>query len=240
MRHGASVVRDEHDVREVDVWSPPPPGQDAAGQYLCVLGNTAAGKSTLVHRLVTCVDGVRPTIGIDERSTHHPYLDRLFHEPRRYGLELQLNFMLQRVLIVRRWLDAGHNVIMERSHLDDIIFARHLARRGLINDAEQDAYLLTHSALDRRAQLPDRIIALDLPGEVCLRHLNDAENAGHRPREFPDEGTKRDWVMSWADLYSERFRELEANPRYEQRFVVLDEPATGRDAANIVDMLSTT
>src|SRR2546430_2468141 len=94
--------------------------QQERGFYVCVSGNSGAGKSTLVKLIATNLFfKSERTIAIDEKSLHHPFISELFHDAGSYSFLIQLNFMLQRVILVKRWLDSGYNVVMERSHIED-------------------------------------------------------------------------------------------------------------------------
>ncbi len=216
------------------VWTPPPPiasRKDRA--FVPVIGNSGAGKSTLVREIARRLAlPAKSVVAIDERATHHPFLDRLFYAPDRYGYELQLNFMVQRLLIARRWLDAGFCVVMERSHLDDRIFIEHLLDEGVVTQAERDVYVDLWSALASRAPEPDLVIALDVAPAECARRITEAELAGERPREYPDEATKERWLASWGALYQRRIAELRTSSEYSARVLVVDDrmmpPETAR------------
>lgn len=218
----------------VSVWSPPPTGDAGGGKYVAVIGNTGSGKSTVVAKLRRDLGASRPAVGIDERSTHHPFLDRLFHDPRRYSYELQLNFMIQRVLIVKRWLDAGFTVIMERAHLDDRIFIEHLRANGLADTSEVSAYLHVWSALAARMPLPDAVIALQVPIDVSVERITMAEQTGARPCEYATERQKVEWVTSWAAFYSARIAELATDPVISRRLMLADHNTTYEDMRSFV------
>jgi len=220
------------------VWKPPSAGDAAAGKYIAVIGNTGSGKSTVVAKLRRDVGAIRPAVGIDERSTHHPFLDRLFHDPGRYSYELQLNFMIQRVLLVKRWLDAGFTVVMERSHLDDRIFIEHLKAQGLADVSEANAYLQVWSALASRMPLPDAVIALQVPVAVSVQRITRAEQTGARPCEYSSERQKVEWVTSWAEFYSARIAELSADPRMARRLMLADENTAYAEICSFVMRLA--
>jgi deoxyadenosine/deoxycytidine kinase len=160
-------------------------------------------------------------VAIDERETHHPFLDRLFFDPARYSFELQLNFMLQRCLLVKRWTDSGTSLVMERSHAEDPVFIRFLLEMGLVTSTQHDVYMEVWSQLDEVTPLPDQLIALVVsPGE-SIRRLLKAEAASERPVEFPDEATRSAWVTGWARHYQRRFAELNEDPRYATRLTIM-------------------
>lgn len=169
--------------------------------YIAVGGVTGAGKSTLVTRLSEKVSGFGKCMSIDERETHHPFLDRLFFDPERYSFQIQLNFMLQRVLLIKRWLDAGYNLVMERSHKEDRIFPEFLLNCGLITSGQYRSYMDVWFELDDVTPDPDVLVVLDVSPEEAIDRIIRAEEEGHRPKEFPSESQRKEWVEGWCKRY---------------------------------------
>src|ERR1035441_6450776 len=90
-----------------------------AGIYVAVSGNTGSGKSALIDAVVRLAQQRNiPVIGVNEREIHHPYLRLMFSDPGSFAFPIQVNFLLQRYLVLLRHLKLGHVVIIERSHLD--------------------------------------------------------------------------------------------------------------------------
>ncbi len=210
----------------IDVWSPPPAidiRMPKSARYIAVTGCSGAGKSTAVNRLAQDIFGGHNVVAIDERDTHHPYLDRLFHDPARYGFELQLNFMIQRLLIVRRWLDAGVNVVMERSHLEDPVFIEHLFNIGVVDQHGKDAYLAISAVLEKRHAPPDVLVAMSVSPSTAFGRITKAEEEGERPREFDSDDQKLAWLTSWAQLYAQRFVELSELESIQGRLILTAE-----------------
>jgi deoxyadenosine/deoxycytidine kinase len=177
------------------------------GDYIAVSGNTGSGKSTLVRRLSEELRKHHDlVIGIDERSLHHPFVDLMFHDPYRYALGVQLNFLIQRHLMLQRWLEAGCSVVMERSHLDDHLFIDHHLAHSHISQEEHAAYNMIAAALHRRTPLPDALVCLSVDAETSMNRLAASEAAGERSREFPNDEVKRTFVTSWAARYKEFHR----------------------------------
>lgn len=201
--------------------------------YICVSGNSGAGKSTLVKLLAGhLIAKDAATIAIDEKSLHHPFISKLFFETASFGFEIQLNFMLQRAMLVRHWLGDGYNVVMERSHLEDLVFIRHLLKMGYVNPREHDAYLELWRCLDQRLPLPDLMIFLDVTPEISLARLREDELTGRRPPEFPSEDTKDEWIHSWHRLYLERVEELKRDLSNKTLLIVATETSDPREVCS--------
>jgi deoxyadenosine/deoxycytidine kinase len=208
---------------------------DARPILVCVSGQTGAGKSTILRDVGEVIAGMRRNVVIlDEKALHHPYLERLFSDPDRFALELQLQFMVSRVLFVKRWLAAGHSIVMERSHLEDPVFIRHLRSFGYVTPAEHDVYMAVWAALGARVPPPDALIQLDVAAEVSIDRLSGAGAMAGRP-PFPDSDLQRKWITSWHDLYRRRFEELAADPRYVGRVARFAPPL---DSHSVRDFLA--
>jgi deoxyadenosine/deoxycytidine kinase len=179
------------------------------GVYIAITGNTGSGKSTLVAEVTRRLrEKNMHAIGINERVIHHPLLDLMFHKPEKYAFGIQLNFLVQRHLILSRWLELGYVVVVERSHLDDRLFMETHLNQNNVNSAEFIAYDSLFEALARRLPEPDYIVFLDAHAELSLARLKAAEAAGERPEEFPDEETKRRFVVEWRDRFQRHYSTL--------------------------------
>lgn len=202
--------------------------------YICVSGNSGAGKSTFVKLLAEhLIAKEAATIAIDEKSLHHPFISKLFFETASFGFEIQLNFMLQRAMLVRHWLSDGYNVVMERSHLEDLVFIRHLLKMGYVNPREHDAYLELWHCIDQRLPLPDLMIFLDVTPEISLARLHEDELTGRRPPEFPNEDTKHEWIHSWHRLYLDRIEELKRDLSNKLHLIVANETSNPKDICRL-------
>jgi len=202
--------------------------------YVCISGNSGAGKSSLLKKISRDLfEKDEYTISIDEKSLHHPFIPALFFNTADYGFQIQVNFMLQRTLIVKRWLDIGYNVIMERGHFEDPIFIDHLRQMGYIKDKEHDAYMSLWDCLDKKIRQPDLILFSNVPPETSIKRVRDDEKSGRRPYEFPDEKTKEIWIRSWYKLYIQRFKEL-SNSSLSKKIIELTETSNKDDISKIV------
>jgi deoxyadenosine/deoxycytidine kinase len=202
--------------------------------YICISGNSGSGKSSLLKKISKDLfEKDEYTIAIDEKSLHHPFIPTLFFNTADYGFQIQVNFMLQRTLIVKRWLGIGYNVIMERGHFEDPIFIDHLQQMGYINDKEYNAYMNLWDCLDKKIRQPDLILFSNIPPEISIKRVGDDEKAGRRPYEFPDEKTKETWIRSWHKFYIRRFKELSNSP-LSKRIIELTEKSNKDNISKIV------
>jgi deoxyadenosine/deoxycytidine kinase len=170
--------------------------------YICLTGNSGVGKSTLLKKLSSCLfKEDAHTIAIDEKSVHHSLLPYLFDDTKNYGYLIQLNFMIQRALIIKSWLDKGFNLVMERSHLEDYVFINFMFKAQYISKMQHDSYINLWESIYELLPEPDIIVFIDYSVNYSLAHLQDDETHGIRPREFPGEDTKVKWINGWHAEY---------------------------------------
>ena len=194
------------------------------GYYICISGNSGSGKSTTISAIAKNIESkVINTIAIDEKLIHHPYLPLLFHRPKSYALFLQINFMLQRAMVIKHWFENGYNVVMERSHLEDPVFIRHLKNLGYISQKELNEYMLLWGSINNRLPNPDLILFLDVQPNTSINRINNDEQKGLREKEFPSETVKDQWINSWYTLYQERLAELKADENVGSKLIIISE-----------------
>jgi deoxyadenosine/deoxycytidine kinase len=176
--------------------------QERKPLYICLSGNSGVGKSTLLKRLAASLFNKDPcTIAIDEKSVHHALLPYLFDNTSNYGYLIQLNFMIQRALIIKSWLDKGFNLVMERSHLEDYVFINFMLKAEYISKDQYEAYIKLWTNINQLIPEPDIIVFINYSAEHSLIHLHDDETHGIRPKEFPDEEMKVKWIKGWYAEY---------------------------------------
>jgi deoxyadenosine/deoxycytidine kinase len=211
------------------------------GIYVAISGNTGAGKSSLIEDVVA--QGAKRGIvvrGVSERTFHHPLLRLMFADPVGYAFGVQLNFMLQRALFLRRHLELGHSLIIERSHLDDDMFVREHLRAGNISRAQYMAYREVAAILHRDLQVPDIVVMLKVTAADSLRRVVEDEMNGVRPVEFPSQAAKRLWVERWHDLYGALHEDLRRQCRKDPTFsrtTLLDWDSGGDPSALVHEIL---
>ncbi|MEI8633804.1 deoxynucleoside kinase [Vibrio sp. PP-XX7] len=203
--------------------------------YICISGNSGVGKSTLLKKISSSLYREdNDTISIDEKSVHHPLLQYLFDNTCNYGYLIQLNFMVQRALLIKSWLDNGTNLIMERSHLEDYIFVNFLLKSGYITKEQHSAYMELWKEIDILIPHPDMIVFINYPVELSLQHLQEDEKSGIRPKEFPDETTKEvKWITGWHDEYQNFIEQLPDNVR--ERVFICNNPESIDDYCQVIE-----
>lgn len=206
-----------------------------AGLYVALSGNTSAGKSSLIEILDSKATAAGlPSLGISERVFHDRYLKLMFSQPDDFAFPVQLSFMLQRHLILLRNLQLDRVVILERSHFDDAMFLREHYDQGRVSEAEYEAYQQLARVLHRKIPSPDILVLMNPDPEVSLDRLSGAEDSGQRPREFPSDDSKREWVHRWhhyyLDLHDEYRARSVSDPEFAGVTLIDADPGMGAEA----------
>ena len=178
-------------------------------KYIAINGNTAAGKSTLINtirELSKTYD--MDLMCINERILHHPLMPLQFHQAKDYGYLLQLNFMIQRRMLLKRWLELGYHVVIERCHLDDRMFMNHHLQQDNITIAAYEAFSLLDQTPEFHLPDPDYYIFLDVPTDIAFDRLQKSEQSKERPKEFPDSATQRQLIDKWNKMYQQYYQQL--------------------------------
>jgi deoxyadenosine/deoxycytidine kinase len=183
-----------------------------APAYIAVSGNTGAGKSTLIRSISAQLQAEKILLlGVDERLFHHPSLPKMFSSPQIYALPIQMNFLIQRWLAIRALHEQSIPFFIERPHFDDWLFAREHRLRGNIDPDVHDCYASIANALDVMLPKPDLLILMNPSPDLSFARITAAEEAGQRPREFPNDREKRAWIESWFQHYEITHARYEAS-----------------------------
>lgn len=200
-------------------------------KYICLSGNSGVGKSRLLRFIGETIFKLdNKTIAIDEKHRHHKFLSSLFLDTHKYGFQIQLNFMMQKSLLINKCIDSGYNLVMERSHFDDRIFMTHLFREGVVNQSEFDTYKQLWEHLLKRTHIPNIMILLDFLLDFAINNVTTDEIFGRRPKEFPTAAKKQKWLTSWHELYVEFFEEMRQN-KYNIHIIDFNKNSTINDIA---------
>ncbi|MDB4894152.1 MAG: deoxynucleoside kinase [Firmicutes bacterium] len=137
-------------------------------QFVTVIGNVGAGKSTLTRALTE-------VLGYDasfERVDNNPYLSDFYQDQKAWGFHLQIYFLGQRYKDITKIQDAGRNHMQDRSIYEDVeIFARSLHDSGKMTDRDYQTYHDLFQHMVGQLIKPDLAIYLTGSLDTILRRI---------------------------------------------------------------------
>jgi deoxyguanosine kinase len=168
-------------------------------RYIVVEGPIGAGKTTLARRLARELQAH----ALLEAPEENPFLERFYHEPRRYALPAQLCFLLQRARQVEL---VRQGDLFESLQVADFLFEKDRIFAMLNLDAhELDLYDQIYRRLAWDAPVPDCVIYLHAPLDVLAQRV--------RLRSRPEERELQPvYLQKVAEIYSDFFSRYRAAP----------------------------
>lgn len=147
--------------------------KDTSMKMICIEGNIGAGKSTLSKQLAEQM-GAQVFY---EPTDDNPYLDRYYHDPKRYALEMQFWLMSKRFemheVAIRHIWSTGQSVIMDRSIYGDWLFAKKNWEDGNIDNAGYESYLHHRDVMTRYLLTPHVMLFLEALPETCMDRIKE-------------------------------------------------------------------
>jgi len=163
-------------------------------QFITVIGNVGAGKSTLTRAL-------SEKLGYDasyECVANNPYLSDFYADQAAWGFHLQICFLGQRYRDIRSIQEAGRDHMQDRSIYEDVeIFARALYENGKMTERDYRTYHDLFVSMVDHLIKPDLAIYLGGSLDTILHRI--AQRGRESERAVP--------TAYWADLQTryERF-----------------------------------
>jgi len=160
-----------------------------SNRFIALMGNIAAGKSTLADCLATLI---RCIVFHEPVGEVKPLLDAFYANEPDSATQLQLAFLTARTKIldaIRNTLPT-HTVIMDRTIYEDMLFTIAQVLSGRISRPWWDVYKTLFTVLVSFMPQPDVIVYLQTRPGVCLERYHsrgrDGETLGLDYLEFLD------------------------------------------------------
>src|SRR5512141_2008103 len=161
-------------------------------RYIVVEGPIGAGKTSLARQIATRLAGD----ALLERPEDNPFLARFYENMARYALPTQLNFLFQRVDMLR---GVGQFDLFGRAIVGDFLLDKDpLFARLNLDDAEYGLYSKVYAQLRMEAPAPDLVIYLQAPVETLVERV-------HRRGVEYERTIPAQYLARLADAYSRFF-----------------------------------
>ena len=126
-------------------------------KFVAVAGNIGVGKSTLVGLLAQRLSWMP----FFEPVGENPYLADFYSDMRSWSFHSQIFFLTRRLRIHRELCDNPSSSIQDRSVYEDAeVFARNLARQGLMEERDYRSYRELYTVLTQFLPAPDLVVYL--------------------------------------------------------------------------------
>lgn len=168
-------------------------------RHIVIAGNIGVGKSTLVALLAKRL-GWTP---IYELEGAHPYLDKYYANPHRWGFHSQIWFLTRRFTQHQGLAALPGTVVQDRSIYEDAnVFAASLHAQGILSESDYATYQQLCEAIFRELRPPDLVVYLraSLPTLMSriARRARPAEQGIRSAYLASLERYYEAWIGSWS------------------------------------------
>ncbi|MFC1822810.1 deoxynucleoside kinase [Thermodesulfobacteriota bacterium] len=134
-------------------------------QYIVIEGPLGVGKTSLAFMLAEKVNGNTLMEDVDE----NPFLARFYQDPRKYGFQTQIYFLLRRY---QQAMEINQIGLFKRAVVSDYLFDKdRIFARINLDDNEFWLYEQLFQILKKRISPPDLVIFLQAKTEVLRERL---------------------------------------------------------------------
>jgi deoxyadenosine/deoxycytidine kinase len=160
-------------------------------KFIAVAGNIGVGKSTLVRLLAQRL-GWQPFF---EPVGENPYLADFYDDMRTWSFHSQIFFLTRRLRTHRDLCNHPSSSIQDRSVYEDAeVFARNLARQGLMAERDYHSYRELYSVLTEFLPPPDLVVYLRADVPTLLARI------AQRGRSY-EQDMRPDYLAQLNELY---------------------------------------
>ncbi|NND02946.1 MAG: deoxynucleoside kinase [Acidimicrobiia bacterium] len=164
--------------------------------YVAVTGPLGAGKTTLLE-VLNQQGGWQQ---LEEPNDENPYLSEVYASPEDLAFRMQVYYLAKRAQQHQQLPALGGRIAQERSILDDgEVFFPAYHRVGAYGESDLQTLMDMYRGLLPGLKLPDRIVAVDAPFELCMERIGARSRDGE---QHLDEALARsiyDGYREWWD-----------------------------------------
>ncbi len=165
--------------------------------FIGIAGMIGAGKSTLATELGRHLD-------IDvyyEPVAENEYLEDFYRDTPRYAFATQIYLLNKRFRQHQEIIWSGRSAVQDRTIYEDSVFAKMLARLGIMEERDYRTYLELFTNMSNFMCKPNVIIYLDVSAEESMRRIRS------RGRDVENTVTL-DYLVSLYEGYDEFVRDI--------------------------------
>lgn len=174
--------------------------------YIAIAGNIGSGKTTLTGMLSEKL-GVKPYF----EDSDNPYIGDFYEDMHRWSFNLQIYFLGMRIRRAIDILNAGGDLIQDRTVYEDAcIFAANLRDAGIMSTRDFDTYMKVFDLCNDLAPKPDLLIYLKASVPTLIAQIKK------RGRAY-ETGIQSDYLESLNRRYDEWIENT-----YESKVLTID------------------
>ncbi len=134
-------------------------------RYIAIEGNIGAGKTTLTDAFCRHLNAK----GIYEQFVDNPFLPRFYEDPKKYALQLELSFLVERFRQLKEELESSlfHDAIVADYYLKkSLVFAS-----ATLNEDDFKLYARIFQSMTGTLPEPDLVIYLHQNSDQLLKNI---------------------------------------------------------------------
>ncbi len=137
--------------------------------HIVIEGPLGVGKTSLATKLAERIDAET----LLEQTEDNPFLEKFYRNPKRYGFQIQIFFLLRRY---QHSLDLNQVGLFNRTVISDYMFDKdRIFARANLDDNEFWLYDQLFQLLKKRLQPPDLVIFLQAKTEVLMERIRNRD-----------------------------------------------------------------
>lgn len=173
-------------------------------KFISISGNCASGKSTLAKSLQNLLGWSL----LPKERPEMRYLVDQFTDPQRWSFETQVRFLANKASSIRNEYYRNHNIILDRTIYEDMLFARKFYKDHKMDNRAFDTYSDIAQIFNSIIPVPDMILFCFASYNMCQQRFNMREK---RPFEklYPE-----NHIESLEEMLLEWIKKVDLCPVY--------------------------
>jgi deoxyguanosine kinase len=146
--------------------------------HIVIEGPLGVGKTSLAMKLAERINGQV----LLENTEDNPFLNKFYQNPKRYGFQLQISFLLRRY---QHSLELDQKGLFKSAIVSDYLFDKdRVFARVNLDDKEFWLYEQMFQLLKRRVSPPDLVVFLQARTEVLMERIKKRQNEYEKTINF--------------------------------------------------------